>query len=77
MNRSEWQAFYIFFVIVGNFFLSNLFAGVVVDSFNTERDKLGGFSEMTEAQKNWILIQQRILKLKPEANFRIDAKGLR
>jgi hypothetical protein len=50
---------------------------VVVDSFNTERDKLGGFSEMAEAQKNWILIQQKILKLKPEANFKIDAKGLR
>lgn len=32
--RLPWAVFYIFFIIIGSFFVMNLFAGVVVDSFN-------------------------------------------
>ena len=40
-NRSGWTFFFIGFIIVGSFFIMNLFAGVVVDSFNNEKEKLG------------------------------------
>lgn len=38
-NAMIWVIFYIFFIIIGSFFVMNLFAGVVVDSFNQEKDK--------------------------------------
>lgn len=42
-----WSLFYIGFVIIGSFFVMNLFAGVVLDAFNTETDKLRGYFYMT------------------------------
>lgn len=32
----------------------NLFAGVVVDSFHREKEKLGGIFFLTSQQKEWI-----------------------
>jgi len=32
-NNYYWVLFYIFFMIIGNFFLMNLFAAVVTDQF--------------------------------------------
>lgn len=46
-NQLYWSIFYIGFIVVGSFFIMNLFAGVVVDSFNQEREKIGGVSSLT------------------------------
>ena len=43
-----WNLFFIFFVVIGFFFFLNLFIGVVVTNFNTERDKIGGNDLLTE-----------------------------
>lgn len=42
-NLVYWSMFYVGFVIIGAFFMMNLFAGVVLDAFNSERDKLRGY----------------------------------
>lgn len=36
MNDTFWIYFCIFFIIVGSFFLFNLFVGVVISTFNSE-----------------------------------------
>ena len=41
VNRS-WNAIYfVIFIIVTNFFITNLFVGVVVSTFNREKESLG------------------------------------
>lgn len=35
-------------MIVGSFFLLNLFVGVVISSFNREKDKIGGNNLLTD-----------------------------
>jgi len=36
-----WSLFFVFFIIVGNFFVLNLFVGVVISTFNREKELLG------------------------------------
>lgn len=43
-----WMFFFIFFVIVGSFFFLNLFVGVVISTFHSEHDKIGGNNLLTE-----------------------------
>ena len=43
-----WNLFFIFFLIIGFFFFLNLFIGVVVTNFNSEKDKIGGNDLLTE-----------------------------
>lgn len=42
LNHIFWLFFSIFFIIVASFFLLNLFVGVVISTFNSEQDKIGG-----------------------------------
>ena len=49
-----WIFFYLFFMLVSCFFLINLFIGVIISSFNKEKDILGGNAFLTEKQKDWI-----------------------
>lgn len=47
-NNLYWFLFFILFIIVGSFFLLNLFVGVVISTFNREKDKIGGNNLLTE-----------------------------
>lgn len=40
--------FFVIFVIIGNFFITNLFVGVLVSTYNREKDKLGNNFLLTE-----------------------------
>ena len=46
--------FFVIFVIVGSFFMTNLFVGVVISSYNREREKLGNHFLLTLEQKKWL-----------------------
>ena len=56
-SHPYWIYFFIFFVIAGSFFFMNLFVGVVISSFNREKDKLYG-ADMIETinEMEWINI---------------------
>ena len=41
LNR-QWVIFFIVFIIVGSFFMLNLFVGVVISTYHREKDKLAG-----------------------------------
>ena len=60
-----WIFYYIFFMLVSCFFLLNLFIGVIISSFNKEKDILGGNAYLTEKQKEWVDTHIIVLNAKP------------
>lgn len=71
-NEQIWTiAFFIIFMIIGSQFIINLFVGVVIDNFNTikEKEELENMF-VTEEQRLWIEIQKvgqsKKLKMKIE-----------
>ena len=53
--------FFIFIIILGNFFLLNLFTGIVISKYNRERELNGKNFLLTEEQKKWIKNRLNIL----------------
>lgn len=53
-------------MIVMNFFITNIFVGLVVSSYNREKDKYGEFYLMTDDQKKWIKTKILIARAKPK-----------
>jgi Ion transport protein len=49
-----WAMFFMLFIILGNFLILNLFVGVVVNTFNREKEKLGKNFLLTPNQKKWL-----------------------
>jgi hypothetical protein len=47
-THQYWVFFFIAFMVVGSFFLLNLFVGIVISSFNRQKALLGGSSLLTE-----------------------------
>ena len=48
-ENSFWGFFFLFFMIIGAFFLLNLLVGVVINTFNREKDRIGKNFLLTEA----------------------------
>jgi len=53
--------FFTFIIIVGNFFLLNLFMGIVISKYNRERELHGKNFYLTEEQKKWVKNRLNIL----------------
>lgn len=45
--------FFVSVVIIGNFFLMNLFVGVIISTYNREKEMLGKDFMLTNEQKKW------------------------
>jgi voltage-dependent calcium channel L type alpha-1D len=43
-----WIIFFMIFMIVGFFFFLNLFVAVVINTFKTEQDRVGGYDLLSE-----------------------------
>lgn len=64
-NNIGWIPFFVLFIVFGAFFMLNLFVGVVISTFNREKDKIGGNHLLTESQKQWIDTKLIALKAQP------------
>ena len=64
-NNPYWAIFFFCFIVIGTFFLLNLFVGVVISNFNRQKDKIGGNNLLTERQKEWIDTKLIALRAKP------------
>jgi hypothetical protein len=64
-NQPLWGIFFMLQIIVTNFLMLNFFAGVVIESFNQERDRTGGQLLLTKCQREWIELQRYIMTLEP------------
>jgi hypothetical protein len=49
-----WSIFFMVFVFFGNFLILDLFTGVVVQTFNREKEILGKNFLLSDNQKKWI-----------------------
>jgi len=59
--------FFLAFEIVGNFFILNLFIGIILDNFARISEEGGGGSNelLTSAQRKWVRMHNRMAKLTP------------
>jgi len=64
-NNTWWVAFFWAFMLVGAFFVMELFVGVIIDNFNRIRETKGRVF-MTESQEEWATTKAFIMKIKPE-----------
>jgi hypothetical protein len=60
-----WVFYFIIFIVIGSFFLLNLFVGVVHSSYKRETDQLGGYNSMTDSQRELVDIHLMVLRSKP------------
>ena len=70
-SEGIWALYWIFFIIVGSFFVMNLFVGVVIEAFNEQKgDREGDAIEKAlftdDDQKHWIKTQKILLRLDPK-----------
>lgn len=72
-----WTLFFIAFMVVGSFFIINLFVGVVIDNFNRMKEEMGEDMWLTEAQREWVRTQELMLHIKPQKQFEPPAAPAR
>eukprot|EP01062_Namystynia_karyoxenos_P000906 TRINITY_DN10322_c0_g1_i1.p1 TRINITY_DN10322_c0_g1~~TRINITY_DN10322_c0_g1_i1.p1 ORF type:complete len:2489 (+),score=759.50 TRINITY_DN10322_c0_g1_i1:117-7469(+) len=61
VNGTPFAAVYfVIFVFVGQFFMLNLFVGVLIDGFQTEKDAMAGKSLLTEQQLEFLTYEKLI-----------------
>ena len=74
MNNPAASLFYVLFILLGNFFMLNVFIGVVVDTFNTSKAKV--LKKMTEQQIIWTMSMHEALAKRPRFTGFSGQKGL-
>eukprot|EP01062_Namystynia_karyoxenos_P016880 TRINITY_DN1621_c0_g1_i2.p1 TRINITY_DN1621_c0_g1~~TRINITY_DN1621_c0_g1_i2.p1 ORF type:complete len:2570 (+),score=876.68 TRINITY_DN1621_c0_g1_i2:81-7790(+) len=62
-NSQPWMSLYfVVFVVVGQFFLMNLFVGVLLNTFVKTKDRETGLAELSNQQIEWIQAQRLLLQ---------------
>jgi hypothetical protein len=54
MSKPHWIVFFILFIIFASFFIVNLFVGIVISTFNREKERLGKNFLLSDKQKEWL-----------------------
>lgn len=72
-----WAYFFICFMIVGSFFILNLFVGIVINTFNREKEVLGKNFLLSGNQKEWLQLQTMLYKFKPKKMLKTENSGLK
>ena len=62
--------FFITYIVVCSFFILNLFVGVVITTYNREKEKLGKNFLLTDRQKKWLEAKLMIIEAKPKVHLR-------
>eukprot|EP01083_Nonionella_stella_P278331 946520_1 len=63
-NHNEYALFFVVFLVLGNFFIINLFVGAVCDTFSRIKDELTGFELLTAQQRMWVQVKTLLLHAK-------------
>ena len=58
--------YFAFYVVFGAFFITNLFVGIVISTYNREKDRLGKNFILSEDQKKWIETKLLVVRIKPK-----------
>ncbi len=65
-----WILFFVLFMLFGWAFMVRLLIGVIIESFNEMKDKLGGSVFLTDSQKEWVRMQQAMQQVKPRRRLK-------
>lgn len=77
-NNMFWAIFYMVFIVLGNFLILNLFVGVVISTFNREKEILGKGNLLSQMQKDWLEMKQQCMSINPkiiESNTLTGVRG--
>ena len=69
--------FFVAIVIFGNFFLINLFIGVIISKYNREKELAGKDYMLTEDQKKWVKNRMNIISAQPKYKMEMPQEGWR
>jgi len=69
--------FFIFIVIVGDFFFMNLFVGVIIAKYNRENELAGKNHLLTETQRKWLQNRMNIIFSQPVYKMVMPSNQLR
>ena len=64
-NRPYMALYFIIYIVVGVFFISNLFVGVLIDQYYNMKSMKNFHGLLTPKQKRWIDVQRVLLDAKP------------
>lgn len=64
-NQPLYIIFFIMFLIFGSLFILNLFVGVVLNTFNLEKDKLSNSNQLTKLQTEYLEITKNCYQVRP------------
>ena len=67
---------FIVFIIIASFFIMNLFVGVIISTFNREKEKEGGNVLLTKVQKKWLNQKLLMIQSTPKVQIKIPS-GIR
>jgi len=76
-SQPGWAFFFIAFIIVGSFFILNLFVGIVISTFNREKERLGRSFLLTDKQKEWLDIKLLLFRSKPKKVYQSHSNAAR
>jgi hypothetical protein len=76
-NNRLWSYYGIVLIMISNFLMLNFFAGIVMDSFSSEKDKIGGYYLLSEPQKEWVDLQCFVMRQKVEVKIERPKHPLR
>ena len=65
-RNNLWKSiFFIIFIVVGSFFIINLFVGVVIQTFKKQKEVIVKDYLLTETQREWIATRKMMIQYKP------------
>ena len=69
--------FFVIVVIIGNFFLLNLFVGVIITTYNREKELVGKDFMLTDLQKKWLKNRKMIVAAEPRFFMKLPLEDWR
>ena len=65
LTNPYFSFYFIVFIIVGSFFMVNLYIGVIISTYNREKDTVGKNFLLTDKQRKWLEAKLMIIHAKP------------
>jgi ABC-type glycerol-3-phosphate transport system permease component len=65
-NQPLWSYFFICFMVIGSFFILNLFVGIVINTFNRQKEVLSKSFMLSSNKKEWLNFKNTMFNTKPK-----------
>merc|ERR1740130_1350268 len=70
-------SFFIGFMIVGKFFVLNMFTGAIISKFLFMQKSQLGLATLTDSQREWVKTQKNLLGVKPASQAKVPENPCR